>query len=101
MAYYLGCIISEILYNTPNSLTIPIVCYVDNKSLWENAHSTKNVSEKRLRIDLGGIKEMIEKNQIKIEWVPTSHQLSDCFTKRGVSCNKLLEVLETGNLRMD
>ena len=99
MAFYLGCILSEILYNGSKTLEIPIQCYVDNKSLWDNIHSTKNVSEKRLRIDLGSLKEMLEHKDIsEIKWVETSHQLSDCFTKKGVSCNKLLEILESGSL---
>ena len=99
MAFYLGCILSDILYNGSKTLEIPIQCYVDNKSLWDNIHSTKNVSEKRLRIDLGSLKEMLEHKDIsEIKWVETSHQLSDCFTKKGVSCNKLLEILESGSL---
>ena len=93
MAFYLGSILSEII-----KVKIPIECYVDNKSLWENTQSTKNVTEKRLRIDLASIKEMIQNGEISaIHWVESSHQLSDCFTKRGVSCEKLLNILKLGN----
>ncbi|CAL4101841.1 unnamed protein product, partial [Meganyctiphanes norvegica] len=74
-------------------------CFIDNKSLWENAHSTKGVSERRLRIDIAAIKEMLERKEISaIKWVETSHQLSDCFTKKGVHVRKLLEILKSGNL---
>ena len=63
IAFYLGCVLSEILYNGSKKLEIPIQCYVDNKSLWENTHSTKNVTEKRLQIDLGSVKEMLAKER--------------------------------------
>ena len=98
MALYLGSILSEILHRS-NSQRIPIECYVDNQSLWENTQSTKNVSEKRLRIDLASIKEMIKNEEITdIKLVTTSSQLSDCFTKRGVACNTLREILKSGKL---
>ena len=93
MAFYLGSVLSEII-----SVKIPIECYVDNKSLWENTQSTKNVTEKRLRIDLASIKEMLQNGEISaIHWVESSNQLSDCFTKRGVSCEKLLNIIKSGN----
>ena len=99
MAYYLGCILTEILFNNCKSNNIPIECVVDNKSLFENIHSTKNVGEKRLRIDLAALKEMIEKKEIsRVKWVNTSHQLSDCFTKGTVCTKMLMNIIETGKL---
>ena len=96
MAFYLGSILSEILHKS-NSAKIPIECYVDNKSLWENTQSTKNVTEKRLRIDLASIKDMLQKGEIsEIKWIESAHQLSDCFTKRGVSCETLQNILKSG-----
>ncbi|CAL4154397.1 unnamed protein product, partial [Meganyctiphanes norvegica] len=69
-------------------------CFIDNKSLWENAHSTKGVSERRLRIDIAAIKEMLERKEISaIKWVETSHQLSDCFTKKGVHLNIFIYII--------
>ena len=35
--------------------TIPLIVYVDNKSVVESVHSTKLVDDKRLRLDLGAI----------------------------------------------
>ena len=55
MSYYLGSVLSEILFNTKDCNVINISCFVDNQSLVENVHSTKNVSEKRLRIDLAAL----------------------------------------------
>ena len=101
MAFYLGSILTEIVYKT-NGCKIPIECFVDNKSLCENTYSTKNVTEKRLRIDLASIKEMVTKGEVsRIKWVESAHQLSDCFTKRGVSCEKLLYTLKLGRFYRD
>ena len=98
VSYYLSYILSEIMLGKK----IDINCYIDNKSLWENVHSTKCVSEKRLRIDLACLKQMLERNELSsIKWVTSSNQLSDCFTKRGVCTRKLLETLEQGCLNLN
>ena len=39
VCYYLAHILSEILFM--NTKKVPIECYVDNHSLWDNVHSTK------------------------------------------------------------
>ena len=98
VSYYLSYILSEIMLGKK----IDINCYIDNKSLWENVHSTKCVSEKRLRIDLACLKQMLERQELStIKWVTSSNQLSDCFTKRGVCTRKLLETLEQGSLNFN
>lgn len=100
MGCFVQYLLSEIL-NGGSTLkpNISIECYVDNHSLWDNIHSTKNVSEKRLRIDLAGIKQMLERKEVSaIRWVDASHQLSDCLTKRGACCMKLTDVLRTATL---
>ena len=45
-AYYLSEILSQILFK--HKVNIPIELYVDNKSLYDNVFSVKNVAEKRL-----------------------------------------------------
>ena len=97
-AIYLGHILSELLGKTTKNI-ISVECFIDNKSLFDNIHSTKLVSEKRLRIDIAVIKQMLERKEIdSVTWVDASHQLSDCLTKRGASCEKLLQVFKTGSL---
>ena len=97
VCFCLGHILSEILFR--NVHKIPIECYVDNHSVWDNVHCTKNVTEKRLRIDLVCIKEMLVKQELSsVKWVDSSNQLSHCFTKRCVNTGKLLEVLRNGCL---
>lgn len=91
--FYIAAILAEIL-----SFKVPIHCLIDNKSLFENVHSTKSVSEKRLRIEVATIKQMIERNEIKsVSWVETDQQLADCLTKKGVNVNKLMNVIVNGH----
>ena len=52
------------------------------------------VSEKRLRIEMGVIYEMIHDNKMSIKWIEASKQLADSLTKRGASSSKLNQVLD-------
>ena len=57
------------------------------------------MAEKRLRIELSGIKELIENGQIhNIQWLETKKQLADCLTKKGASSMELRNVLQQGTL---
>ena len=77
---------------------IKIKCFTDNKSLCQNIHSTKLISEKRLRMDLASIKESVSTGDISVSWVQTSNQISDCLTKAGADFHRLIEFLKTGSL---
>ena len=49
---------------------LPSICYADNKSLLDSVKSRKNADDKRQRIDLAIISEMITQGEIKyICWV--------------------------------
>ena len=43
--------------------TIPIIAYVDNKSVIEAVYSTKLVDDKRLRIDIAAISESLSRDE--------------------------------------
>ena len=99
MSSYLAFILKEILLHNNDQLNIPTECYIDNHFLWDGIHSTKQVSEKHLQIDLGSLQMMLEKKEItRVIWVESSYQLLDCLTKRGACSRKLLETLEQGFL---
>ena len=98
MAYYLGKMLSQILYNKEKKMTVEL--YVDNHSLYDNVYSVKNVSEKRLRIDLAILKEMIQNGEVKVFWVDSKVQLADVLTKMGVNPMKIARVFENGSLWM-
>ena len=82
--------ISHIMKELCNCVTIPVHCYIDNKSLVDVLESKKNVEDKRLRIDVAVIRDMLQKKEISsIHWVSTNNQLANCLTKRGASAQEL------------
>ena len=99
MAYYLGYILSQVLYNEDKNV-IPIQLVVDNYYLYENVYSTKNVTEKRLRIDLAILKQMIHEGELNILWTESKCQLADVLTKKGANSFKLMETFEIGSLML-
>ena len=82
--------IRKILKELCNCENVPINCHVDNKSLIDALNSKKNVEDKRLRIDLAVLEDMLLQKEINsVSWVNTSNQLADCLTKRGASAQQL------------
>ena len=97
-AFYVKCVLQEMLCVEPKN--IELKCYIDNKSLYDNLHSSTNVKEeKRLVLDIALLKEMMEKEEItSVTLVDTKDQLADCLTKQGASSEKLRGVIQHGNL---
>ena len=92
----------EIYKRDAKSGLFPIHCYTDSKLLLESVHSTKTLKEKRLKVDVCVIREMLEKKEIEsINWCPSNRQLADCLTKSSASSTKLMSVLkrESGILK--
>lgn len=78
-------------------IQIPIEAYIDNKSVTESIQSTKMVDDKRLRLDIAAIKELIETQQIQsVRWCPGKLQLADAMTKKGTSGYSLLSLIQSG-----
>ncbi len=97
-SYFIAVMLSEMLNGGP-SMRIPIVAYTDSESLYKNCYSTNMCDEKRLRIEMGIIKEMLVKGELlKLVWVPKSEMLADCLTKHGASSMSLARALENGYL---
>ena len=94
--YFVRSILLEMIPVTKVNV-IPIKCYTDNKSLSENIHSTKLISEKCLRLDLASIKESVNAGDIEVVWIRTSKQISDCLTKAGADFRNLVEVISGRN----
>jgi hypothetical protein len=63
---------------------------VDSQGALKNAVTTKLPAEKRLRIDLGSIRQGLRKGHFVITWVPSEANLSDCLTKEATSENARL-----------
>ena len=77
---------------------IEIVGIVDNLSLVEALSSSTSVADKRLRREIGALREMLDSGEInRIKWIPGTLQLADILTKRGVRDTKLLQVIQEGS----
>ena len=70
-----------------------IIAYIDNQSLHDTVHSTKQTIA-----DISFIREMIDNNQIQVIWAEKDKQISDVLTKSGVLRKSLLNILETGKM---
>ena len=63
-------------------IEVPIFVLADCKSLVDTGHSTTSITEKRLMIDLGAIREAIERREIRLSHISTQFMLADALTKR-------------------
>ena len=87
------------IYSTAEKLIVlPIDCYIDSKQLHEALYSIHPVLEKRSRVETGILHEMLENKGINsVKWISSEEQLTNCLTKRGASCDSLLNVLSPVN----
>ena len=90
-ACYIKSLAEEMLYGNMNSNKIKITCYTDNYSLFETAHATTAVTDRRLRIEIAAIREAIKEGEVVLKWVRSGEQLANCLTKKGSDSTKLLE----------
>ena len=92
--------LSEIIFGITDENRIPIISYVDNYSLFENVISTKNVNEKRLRIDLASLKQLVQEGHVTFKWIESGRQLADGLTKKGASTLPMMEIIENGEFHI-
>ena len=65
---------------------MPTKCITDSKSLHDAVYSSKEITEKRLKIELCKIRESLEKGEIEtVIWVNSKDRKADCVTKEGAS----------------
>ena len=97
-AIFIRQILSEMLLDDYLSNSVPIECFVDNNDLNVALRSNRDVSEKRLRVEIQNIRDNIANDNLSVNWVCTSRQLADIFTKVGVSPTHILDVITQGKL---
>ena len=96
-AIYHRQLILEMMGNVDAQLAIDAV--VDNKSVFDSVHSTKLAEDRRLRRDLGSVKELLQTRVVRsLTWRRGKFQLANCLTKRGADGQQLLSVLQSGKL---
>ena len=88
----------KILKSILNCVEIPIICKCDNRDVCTAVVSDKEVSNKRLALEVWALKELISNFPVVIEWISGDFQLADILTKVGVSNKLLTETLAKGVL---
>lgn len=99
-AYFLSHFLSELLQRKiENHLMVPIHAFTDNESLQRNAYATTMAQEKRLRIDIASVKQMLQRKELSsLKWIPASAQMADSLTKVGANTLTLCRALENGHI---
>ena len=70
---------------------------IDNRSCVDALKSTSQVDDKRLRIEIGEVKELLQQKVVReVSWVEGSDQIADALTKQGASGLKLLDIIQNG-----
>ena len=96
--FWISKIISEI-YNLKTN--IPIECRTDSRQLYDAVHAIRAITDKRLRIDIALLQEMLTKKDIsRIKWIASHEQIADCLTKQGASSNNLISTLQDKKLKL-
>ena len=92
---------NEVLYETSDSRSLPVIrSYTDSHQLYDAAHSIRPVQDKRLRVDVAILREMLERKEVQdIEWINSSQQIADSLTKLGASSTKLLNTISNQRLQ--
>ena len=91
--------IQHIIEEIDGTKLLTTIIRTDNKDLLDSAESTKAVEEKRLRVELGVIRESIRNKEVILQWIPGSKQIADSLTKQGANVNTLIQVLNEGSLQ--
>ena len=99
ISIYIATVLNEILQS---SRLIDTCVLCDNRNLVNAVHSTTNLEDKRLLIDVSILRDMLEQKELtQFIWVPTEHQLANSLTKQGASTKLLVNVFNSINLRFD
>ena len=96
-AIYVRHVLCQIFSVPSKSEYFAITGITDHEGLCRNIRSTKLVGDRRLRLDIASIKQNIARGEVsEVILCSSGEQLADVLTKKGVSGDKLLSVLQTG-----
>ena len=77
---------------------LPTINITDSRSLFEQAGTYTMGADKRLRVDMSSIRESIQNDEIRIEWIEKEKMMADALTKYGASKEVLMANLRTGSI---
>ena len=95
-AYFISKLLIDILKPQPPSYKIQ--GFTDSKSLFETIRTSHQIADKRLRVEISAIRQMVDREEIAITWVTKERQLSDVLTKNGACAKNIMRVLKTASL---
>ena len=65
--YWIGSLMNEIIHADHTKQAIPVIqCNTDSHHLYDAVHSIRAIQDKRLRVDMAILREMLEKQELKI-----------------------------------
>ena len=92
--FYYRKLILDLLLLEDHPMNIKIRCKTDNSCLYDAVHSTTQILDKRLQIEMAVLREMVDRGEIaEISWIPTDKQIADSLTKKGVPSFKILQFI--------
>ena len=98
-AIYLSKFLVEIYHGNKSKYRIPIFIYDDSKSLIQSLYSTKKVKRKTMHVVISRIQQLInDKTVMDVIHVKTKDQVADTLTKKGVSNEKIMQILREGKI---
>ena len=96
-AIYLKQIVMEL--TSVDGDSIPIEAFVDNQSVEDALYSRKLVDDRRLRIDIGSIKQMLTVEDVaNIQWIPGDKMIANGLTKQAAQTYHLLRTVQEQHL---
>ncbi len=82
-------------------MDVPTVCFTDSKQLYDALKSSKTVLEKRLRVEVSSIQELLQNGEIgEVKWVQSELQLADSLTKKTANYDSLIKRMKSGRNRL-
>lgn len=98
-AIHLSHMLTELYSGKSRDDSIPIIVNEDSLSLVESLYSTKKVKRKTMRVVISSIQQRMKNNIIsEINHVKSADNIADIFTKKGVSTDRILQVIDKGSL---
>ena len=99
--FWLSSMLKEVMLDSQDrSPQYSIECHTDSHQLYDAVYSIRPVLDKRLRIDIAVLKEMLERKELsQIKWIDKNCQLVDSLTKRGALSHNLMRVFAEGKLQ--
>ena len=77
---------------------IPITTFTDSDDLFTTSSTTKLVTERRLRVEISAIRQMLEREEIQLVWINKSRMIADVLTKKGASSQDMMKTIQSGTL---